>query len=237
MKYGRTAGIGCGVVLGLGLASGASAQVTPVVAGDSITAAGINAIIAAVNSVGALQGNLDLPDTTPITGQVRVNGTRFLHSFGTNNTFLGENAGSFFSAGRFENSDNTAVGSTALEKNTEGSQNTAVGNEALAANTTGFHNTGVGKTRSVPTLTGLRTRRSAKRRSLPTSTGVTTRRSAPTRSVATPRASTTRRSAKTRSKLAPGVGTRRSAKTRSFPTPRATTTWRSGKTRVSMPPR
>ena len=35
------------VVMGcvLGLASGASAQVTPVVAGDSITAAGINAII------------------------------------------------------------------------------------------------------------------------------------------------------------------------------------------------
>jgi len=57
MKYGRTAGIGCGVVLGLGLASGASAQVTPVVAGDSITAAGINAIIDAVNGVGAFQGN------------------------------------------------------------------------------------------------------------------------------------------------------------------------------------
>ena len=58
------------VVMGcvLGLASGASAQVTPVVAGDSITAAGINAIIDAVNGVGAFQGNLDLPATTPLTG-------------------------------------------------------------------------------------------------------------------------------------------------------------------------
>ena len=71
------------VVMGcvLGLASGASAQVTPVVAGDSITAAGINAIIDAVNGVGAFQGNLQLPATTPLTGQFQVNGTRFLHSF------------------------------------------------------------------------------------------------------------------------------------------------------------
>ena len=118
MKYGRTAGIGCGVVLGLGLASGASAQVTPVVAGDSITAAGINAIIDAVNGVGAFQGNLDLPATTLTTGQVLVNGTRFLHSFGTQNTFLGQNAGNFTLTGN----DNTAVGNEALLANTIGGQ-------------------------------------------------------------------------------------------------------------------
>ena len=111
MKYGRTAGIGCGVVLGLGLASGASAQVTPVVAGDSITAAGINAIIDAVNGVvTSVDGNLSLPATTSTTGQVLVNGTRFLHSFGTNNTFLGENAGNFTLTGN----DNTGIGSTAV---------------------------------------------------------------------------------------------------------------------------
>ena len=61
------------VVMGcvLGLASGASAQVTPVVAGDSITVAGINAIIDAVNGVGAFQGNLELPATTPLRGSSR----------------------------------------------------------------------------------------------------------------------------------------------------------------------
>ena len=132
------------VVMGcvLGLASGASAQVTPVVAGDSITAAGINAIIAAVNGVGAFQGNLELPATTPLTGQFQVNGTRFLHSFGTNNTFLGRNAGNFTLTGR----DNTAVGVEALRFNTEGSQNTAVGHTALVFNTMGNENTAVGNT-------------------------------------------------------------------------------------------
>ena len=131
------------VVMGcvLGLASGASAQVTPVVAGDSITAAGINAIIDAVNGVGAFQGNLELPATTPLTGQFRVNGTRFLHSFGTNNTFLGRNAGNFTLTG----SNNTAVGDGALRFNTEGSENTAVG-IALLFNTIGSNNTAVGST-------------------------------------------------------------------------------------------
>ena len=130
------------VVMGcvLGLASGASAQVTPVVAGDSITAAGINAIIDAVNGVGAFQGNLQLPATTPLTGQFLVNGTRFLHSFGTNNTFLGRNAGNFTLTGN----DNTAVGEDALVFNTIGSDNTAVGRSALRANTEGEFNTAVG---------------------------------------------------------------------------------------------
>ena len=134
---------GTTVVMGcvLGLASGASAQVTPVVAGDSITAAGINAIIDAVNGVGAFQGNLELPATTPLTGQFQVNGTRFLHSFGTDNTFLGRNAGNFTLTGR----DNTAVGEDALRFNTEGSQNTAVGKDALFFNTTGSNNTAVGE--------------------------------------------------------------------------------------------
>ena len=131
------------VVMGcvLGMASGASAQVTPVVAGDSITAAGINAIIDAVNSVGAYEGNLDLPTTTLTTGRLRVDGTRFLHAFGTRNTFLGLNAGNFTLTG----SDNTAVGQRALLVNTSGEQNTAVGNTALRFNTTGDRNTAVGE--------------------------------------------------------------------------------------------
>ena len=113
------------VVMGcvLGLASGASAQVTPVVAGDSITAAGINAIIDAVNGVGAFQGNLELPATTPLTGQFQVNGARFLHSFGTHNTFLGRNAGNFTLTG----SNNTAVGEDAGFSATTGDNNIYLG--------------------------------------------------------------------------------------------------------------
>ena len=134
---GKTVAMGCV----LGLASGASAQVTPVVAGDSITAAGINAIIDAVNGVGAFQGNLELPATTPLTGQFEVNGARVLHSFGTDNTFLGRNAGNFTMTG----SNNTAVGEDALESNTSGDRNTAVGEDALESNTSGDRNTAVGE--------------------------------------------------------------------------------------------
>jgi hypothetical protein len=98
-------------VLGLGLVSGASAQVTPVVAADSITAAGINAIIDAVNRVvTSVDGNLDLPTTTSTGGHFLVNGTRFLHPFGSRNTFLGANAGNFTLTGN----DNTGIGSTAV---------------------------------------------------------------------------------------------------------------------------
>ena len=137
MKYGRTAGIGCGVVLGLGLVSGASAQVTPVVAGAFITAAGVNAIIDAVNGVvTSVDGNLSLPATTSTTGQVLVDGTRFLHSFGLRNTFLGARARNVTLTGFA----NTAVGEDALRTNTTGTENTAVGADAGASATTGDDN-------------------------------------------------------------------------------------------------
>ena len=142
---GKTVVIGCV----LGLASGASAQVTPVVAGDSITAAGINAIIDAVNGVGAFQGNLQLPTTTPLTGQFQVDGARFLHSFGTHNTFPGRNAENFTLTGI----NNTAVGESALFLNTRGARNTAVGEDALR-NTTGDDNTAVGQDAGFRATTG-----------------------------------------------------------------------------------
>ena len=119
------------------------------VAGDSITAAGINAIIDAVNGVGAFQGNLQLPTTTPLTGQFQVDGVRFLHSFGTHNTFLGRNAGNFTLTG----SNNTAVGESALFLNTSGARNTAVGEDALR-NTTGDDNTAVGQDAGFRATTG-----------------------------------------------------------------------------------
>ena len=123
------------VVMGcvLGLASGASAQVYAGGRGRFHNGGGINAIIEAVNGVGAFQGNLELPATTPLTGQFEVNGARVLHSFGTNNTFLGRNAGNFTLMG----SNNPVVGNTALLFNTFGSNNTAVGEDALVSNTEG----------------------------------------------------------------------------------------------------
>lgn len=86
-------------------------------------------------------GNLDLDASTATTGNLTKNGTRFLHNFGTNNTFLGVSAGNFTMAGF---GGNTAVGFQALSSNTTGGPNTAVGFSALAANTNGTGNTAVG---------------------------------------------------------------------------------------------
>ena len=104
-------------------------------------------------------GGIELPVTTAGgVGVVFQNGTRFLHSFGVTNTFLGADAGNFTltgnantGIGRFAlsaNSNgfaNTAVGEASLASNTLGAANTALGQQALRANTTSSGNTAVGR--------------------------------------------------------------------------------------------
>jgi hypothetical protein len=75
-----------------------------------------------------------------IAGSIRKGGLPFLHSFGTENTFLGTNAGNFTMTGSY----NAAAGVRALYSNTTGSDNTASGLNALASNTTGSFNTASG---------------------------------------------------------------------------------------------
>jgi endosialidase-like protein len=87
----------------------------------------------------ALSGNLQLPASSNTIGQIMQSGSRLLHTFGTNNVFLGNNAGNFTLTG----GNNTAVGVTALSGNTAGDHNTAVGFSALL-NTTGSANTATG---------------------------------------------------------------------------------------------
>ena len=103
-------------------------------------------------------GNLDLDASTATTGNITKNGTRFLHTFGTNNTFVGATAGNFFMTGAGANTatgfstlsglttgtNNTASGAAALQANTEGSVNTAMGAVSLQFNSTGDQNTATG---------------------------------------------------------------------------------------------
>lgn len=65
---------------------------------------------------------------------------RFLHNFGSNNTFLGINSGNFSMTG----SENTAIGLNTLMLNTSGTNNTAIGVYSLSSNSTGSYNTSVG---------------------------------------------------------------------------------------------
>ena len=86
-------------------------------------------------------GGIALPATTGAgTGVLQVNGERFLHAFGTDNLFVGANAGNFTLAG----SRNTGLGQGALFFNTSGANNTAGGYLALQRNTTGSFNTAFG---------------------------------------------------------------------------------------------
>ncbi len=112
--------------------------------------------------------------TSPTVGNIMKAGNRFIHNFGTDNTFVGINAGNFATTGAenvgvgrnalFSNTtgfndtsvgafsmntntigaNNAAYGAFALVNNIQGNDNTALGNFTLASNTTGIGNTAVG---------------------------------------------------------------------------------------------
>ena len=137
------------------------------------------ALVNAANIFTATQtintGNLALATSTSTAGNITKGTTRFLHDFGSNNTFLGLNAGNFTMTGDSNTASgqaaltdnttgywNTASGRNALQSNTEGGFNTATGANALRANTTGSTNTATGynslfanTTGSQNTATGL----------------------------------------------------------------------------------
>jgi len=111
--------------------------------------------------------NIIMNDSTSAAiGNVVKNGARFIHNFGTNNTFVGINAGNFAAAGLQSTgigedslnvnagSTNTAVGYQSLALNTTGAANTAVGSFALANNVTGIQNTAVGRSALAFNTTG-----------------------------------------------------------------------------------
>jgi hypothetical protein len=89
-----------------------------------------------------VSGNITLVNpSTATAGNIMKGTNRFIHNYGTQNTFIGENAGNFTMTG---NGGNTASGYQALFSNTTGGYNTASGVDALFSNTTGYQNTASG---------------------------------------------------------------------------------------------
>ncbi|NOY05301.1 MAG: hypothetical protein GXO82_01495 [Chlorobi bacterium] len=116
-----------------------------------------------------LTGNLRMPATTPSTGILYSGTNTLLHTYGTDNTFLGENAGNLNTTGNGNTGfgfsslrsvttgyHNTAVGKKALYSNGTGYQNTAIGDRALYSNTTGFANMAAGMEVMYKNTTGYR---------------------------------------------------------------------------------
>lgn len=107
---------------------------------------------------GAISGDLNLDPSSPSGGNILKGGVPFIHNFGSDNTFLGIDAGNFTMPG-FRNTsvgfntlsnmttgqDNTACGANALASNTSGGNNTAFGSHALAFNNNTHNNTAIGK--------------------------------------------------------------------------------------------
>jgi hypothetical protein len=88
-----------------------------------------------------ISGNITLVNpSTATTGNIMKGANRFIHNYGTQNTFIGENAGNFTLTGTF----NIGSGYQALYSNTTGYNNTANGGYALTSNTTGYSNTASG---------------------------------------------------------------------------------------------
>jgi len=107
----------------------------------SAIGAGSSALTATTGDITISSGNLNLPNTASANvGVVEVNSLRFMHSFGTNNTFLGANTGNFTLTAQAA----TAVGTAALGALTSGLRNSAVGNGALQLLQSGGDNVAIG---------------------------------------------------------------------------------------------
>jgi hypothetical protein len=115
-------------------------------------------------------GSLRLGSTTGSgQGVLYFGANRFMHIYGSGNTFLGENAGNFTlqapwntgigfgalqSLSGVTGTGNTAFGNVTLNKNTTGADNTAFGYSSLFANTTGVGNSAFGSSALMGTNTG-----------------------------------------------------------------------------------
>ncbi len=89
----------------------------------------------------SINGNFELPTTTSTVGSILQTGGRILHTYGTDNVFVGRQAGNFTLTGT---GGNTAIGDTAGDSLTNGNSNTMLGSKAGTALTGGNYNTFIG---------------------------------------------------------------------------------------------
>jgi hypothetical protein len=166
---GLTAGLG--MALSTALIAGSVTLPNSFTAGTPARASEVNANFSAVatavndnhNRITAIESlvagdNLVLGPSTATTGNVLKGSDRFIHNFGTDNTFAGVNAGNFTLTGTHNTASgvnalasntsggfNTSMGTNALQSNAGGSSNVAIGASALADNVGGSNNTAIGR--------------------------------------------------------------------------------------------
>lgn len=103
--------------------------------------AGGNAVTAQTGDIQITAGNFEMPTTTSSTvGVYTYNTQRFLHAFGTQNTFLGVGSGNFTLTGQ----SNIGIGTTTAPALTSGLRNLGVGPNALLLLQNGSDNVAIG---------------------------------------------------------------------------------------------
>lgn len=125
--------------------------------------------IASPNESLELSGNMRLPTTSSSVGQIKYGSNRFIHSYGTNNTFVGMEAGNFTLTGvnslgigkntlksLTSGTGNMAAGADSLTSLTTGDNNMAMGTSTLLSLTTGSHNVAVGTSALQSAVSGAR---------------------------------------------------------------------------------
>jgi hypothetical protein len=129
-----------------------------VIAANSATNTDITGAVVKRDSSGSfsarhitLDGNLNLPITTATGGIIYSGGSTLLHSYGSQNVFVGLNAGNLTMSGV----DNIGIGFEALQDNTTGNDNTADGVYSLFSNMSGSYNTANGYQALQLNLTGI----------------------------------------------------------------------------------
>lgn len=143
----------------------AIAGILNVVGGASTAGVNMNTFGDGANTIEVILNDSLLFPNTNNTGTMGVlfwNGNRFVHNYGSNNTFIGSNAGNLTlttvsatdntalgnSAGTLLTTGdlNTFVGSSSGEEVSSGASNTALGFSSLSSLTTGSNNIGLGFT-------------------------------------------------------------------------------------------
>ena len=89
-----------------------------------------------------ITGNFGIPATTADVGQIKQDGENLLHTYGTQNIFLGKSSGNFTTSGATQT--NIGIGENVLNFLTTGYRNIGIGYDALTSATTDYQNIGIG---------------------------------------------------------------------------------------------
>lgn len=95
--------------------------------------------------------NLTLPVTDATHGQIIQAGNPFIHTFGTENVFIGLNSGNFTLTG----DNNIGLGRLTLTNSTTGTNNIAIGAESLTSILDGQYNIAIGRGAGYSATSGL----------------------------------------------------------------------------------